>query len=140
MVGIIKEIAPVKGAPTDTELGVDEFNKQYFPYQLYRNAGLEFYEALGKRSLLRQIFTTNPFTLYSDYQQMKQRLKGRGLRGNLIGEGITLGGVLVITEPEGIIYQYQEITGQPIPVDEIQTVISNYYANLEQQASSKKTE
>ncbi len=105
MVGIIKEVAPVKGALTDQELGVDEFNQRYFPYQLYRNPGLEFYEALGKRSLLRQVFTTNPFKLYSNYQEMKQRLKGRGLKGNLVGEGLTLGGVLVITPTDGIIYQ-----------------------------------
>jgi hypothetical protein len=71
MVGIVKEVAPVSRAQTDEELGVNFFQQNYFPYQLYRNSGLEFYASLGQRSLFREIFTTNPLTLYSKYQQSR---------------------------------------------------------------------
>jgi hypothetical protein len=128
MVGIIKEIAPVRTAQTDEELGVNFFNQNYFPYLLYRNSGLEFYASLGQRSLLRQVFTTNPFTLYSNYQTLKSRIRGRGgLVGNYAGEGITLGGVYLISPLHGIVFEYQEVTGNPMPVVEIQRAVNQYF-------------
>jgi hypothetical protein len=127
MIGIIKEVAPSSGIETDEELGVNEFQTKYFSFPLYRNQTLEFYNALGNRSLLSQLFTTNPCKLYSNYQSLKNRLKGRDLKGNYAGEGIKLGGVFVISPRDGIIYEYQEITGNPMPVDEIERAIQSFY-------------
>jgi hypothetical protein len=119
MIGIIKEVAPTAGAETDEKLGVAEFHDKYFPYPLFRDQSLEFYKALGNRKLLNQVFTTNPFTVYNTYQEMKKRLKGRGLKGNMAGEGNLQGGVFVISPLQGVVYMHQEITGQPFPMKEI---------------------
>ena len=90
--GIIKEVAPTKTAPSDEELGVKIFQEKYFPYPLYRNEDLSFFSFLGNRSLLSQI-PWNPLKWFSRYQNMKHRLADKNIKGNMTGEGLTLGGL-----------------------------------------------
>lgn len=122
MVGIIKEVAPVKGAATDKELGVSDFNTQYFPYPLYRDINLSFYTALGQRSILG-VIPWNPFKLYEAIQKMKSRMKEKNIKGNMNGEGLVSGGVIVVSKDVGVVYVYKEIIGQPVPVDDIKAAV-----------------
>jgi hypothetical protein len=98
LIGIIKEVAPVKGAETDKELGVASFQRNYFlNNDVYIDDSLSFYNALGSKLLLNQgLHSWNPFTLYADYKNMKRRLKEKGLKGNYAGEGLTKGGNILM--------------------------------------------
>jgi hypothetical protein len=47
-IGVIKELAPIKGAETDEILGVNEFHTKYFlDHPLYLDSERAFYSALG---------------------------------------------------------------------------------------------
>ena len=82
-----------------------------------------FYQELGDRKLdfmLRRLFT-NPVGVWRDLKALGARLKakGGGIEGNLVGEGLTLGGIMVISPSSEVLYTYREVTGQEIPRDEI---------------------
>ena len=66
LVGIVKEVAPCKGAQTDEELGLGEFQEKYFPHPLYIDEKKDAYKYLGDRSLLKDIsiFRWNVFGMY----------------------------------------------------------------------------
>ena len=123
MIGIIKEVAPVKFAPTDAKLGVDEFNTVYFPYPLYRDVDLAFYKALGKRNIIHDFPSWNPFTIYKQYKALTARANKKKIYGNLLGEGMVAGGVLVISKDKGVTYVYREVINHPVPVDEIKEAV-----------------
>lgn len=110
---------------TDEELGVSEFQSKYFQgYPLYLDAARSFYSFLGDRSLLAQpLHSWNPFTLYADFQGMNQRVKDKGVVGNLKGEGLLKGGVLVVSPTEGVVYRHEEHTGSVMPYDEIMAAV-----------------
>ena len=97
-------------------LGTAAFQEKFFPYPIYQDIGLEFYDAMGKRKLT-SLFSWNPLKWYGLLSRMAERYKG--VEGNLNGEGIVLGGVLVVSREKGVLYQYNEVTGDPIPVDDI---------------------
>lgn len=125
LIGIIKEVAPVKGAETDAELGVDEFHKKYFfDYPLYVDSEREFFKYLGNKSLLGQkLYTWNPFRLYADYQVLKQRIDG--LDGNLKGEGLVKGGIIILHHERGVVYSHEENTGSLLPFDQIKVALKS---------------
>lgn len=111
LVGIIKEVAPTGKVKTDSELGVGDFQRDFFPdVPVYLDEEKVFYTALGNRKI--GLPTWNPFKLWSGYQKLAARLKGKDIEGNMVGEGITLGGVLVIGAGQGgIVHEYLEKTG-----------------------------
>lgn len=121
LVGIIKEVAPVKGAETDEELGVAEFQEKYFHnFPVYIDQERSFYSFMGNNNLLFQkLHTWNPFQLYSDYKFLKTRLDTKELSGNLAGEGLLKGGLLIISPKLGICYRHEENTGSEMPYKEI---------------------
>ena len=125
LVGIIKEVAPVSGAETDEVLGVNEFQTKYFDnHPLYLDHGKIFYSFLGNKSLLSQpLHSWNPFRLWSDYKGLTNRLTEKGVEGNLKGEGLLKGGLLIIHPTEGVIYQHDETTGTEMPYDEFKEVL-----------------
>lgn len=45
---------------------------------------------------------------------------------NLKGEGTKLGGVLVVSRSRGVVYQYQEMTGDLLPVDQIEQAVRDH--------------
>lgn len=125
IVGIIKEVAPIKGVETDEELGVGEFQRKYFNnYPLFLDTNKSFYAILGNKSLLSQpLHSWNPFTLYSDFKSMNSRLKSKGVEGNLKGEGLLKGGLMIISSTEGLVYTHEEQTGSCMPYDEIMAAL-----------------
>jgi hypothetical protein len=118
LVGIIKEVAPCSTAKTDEELGVSEFENNYFPYPLYLNEDYGMYKYLGNRKITGLAFSWNPFKLYSGFKEIGERIKAKKLEGNYKGEGLTLGGILVVKKGE-VVYKYAEETGSEIPTEEI---------------------
>jgi hypothetical protein len=62
---LIKQVAPVKRAQTDAELGVQEFADTYFSAgEVYHDKDLVFVKALGSRSWLKGLGSWNPITIY----------------------------------------------------------------------------
>lgn len=127
----IPAVAILKEAETDEtlakekkNLGTAEFARRYFSCgPCYVDEERVFYEELGDRKLdfpLRRLFT-NPVGVWRDLKALGARLKakGGGIEGNLVGEGLTLGGIMVISPSSEVLYTYREVTGQEIPRDEI---------------------
>uniref|UniRef100_A0A7S3JYT0 Peroxiredoxin-like 2A n=1 Tax=Aureoumbra lagunensis TaxID=44058 RepID=A0A7S3JYT0_9STRA len=122
LVGIIKEVAPTKQAQNDTVLGVDEFQKKYFAgAPLYLDEKKLFYQFLGNRKLitlggfLKALI--NPFNTYNALKEIGERMRTKGIEGNMVGEGLVLGGVLVIAPDGTTLFQHQEITGTIVDLD-----------------------
>jgi hypothetical protein len=127
---VIKEVAPVSGAATDKELGTTEFQTKYFDnHPLYLDSAQSFYSFLGKKSLLMQgLSSWNPFTLYRDASAVGARLKEKGFEGNLKGEGLLKGGLLIIHPTRGVVYRHEEMTGYTMPYDEIGQALKDMVA------------
>ena len=124
--GVIKEIAPTAKVATDADLGVGEFQSNYWQNKpLYLDEELAFYQALGNRklSIFKALFRT-PWSLYRGIQDVSKRMKDKNIDGNLAGEGIVQGGVLIIA-PGGqeLVYEYKEETASELPLDDIEKAI-----------------
>lgn len=121
LIGVVKELAPCATAKDDAELGVGEFQSKYFGnYPLYLDSELVFYNALGNRKITSDLQGSwNPFKVWEGFKSIGERIKAKGLEGNFRGEGLILGGILVIDPKEGVIYTYKEETGKEIPRQDI---------------------
>mmetsp|Transcript_12687 Transcript_12687/g.18647 ORF Transcript_12687/g.18647 Transcript_12687/m.18647 type:complete len:134 (+) Transcript_12687:454-855(+) len=109
--GVVKEIG------VDDE-GLTEFYKNSYPFPLYKDDGLVFYnEFYGKRKL--KLTTWNPFALYGAYKDMTARLKEKNLEGNLTGEGLVQGGIIIFGKDGKAKYAYEEETGKEVPMEDI---------------------
>lgn len=130
LIGVIKEVAPVSGAETDEILGVGEFQHKYFlDYPVYMDAERKFYALFGNKSLLAQpLHSWNPFTLYSDFQTLGARLKAKGVTGNLKGEGLLKGGVMIVSAAKGVQYIHEEMTGHVMPYDDFKAALDGLEA------------
>jgi hypothetical protein len=122
--GVIKEVAPCPGAASDKVLGLGEFQSRYYPFPLFLDSDKRFYSALGNRSLLSTI-SWNPFTWISLLSKLSSRLESKGISGNYAGEGLLLGGVVIVCPRKGVVYTYQEKTGSEMPLDEIIEVLQD---------------
>jgi len=67
--------------------------------------------------------TYNPFKLYRAYRGMSSRLSEKKVEGNLKGEGIVQGGVVVFDGKGVSRCVYKEMTGYGLPVEEIGRVM-----------------
>jgi hypothetical protein len=114
------------GADVADSAGVNEFQSKYFNNNpVYMDLKDDFYKALGSKTLLSQpLRSWNPFTLYSDFKALGKRLSEKKTEGNLIGEGLVKGGLLVVTVDGGVIYQHDEETGSAMPYQEIEDIIA----------------
>ena len=122
--GIIKEVAPTSQAATDTVLGVGEFARQYFGGgAVYLDEGKQVYGFLGDRKLIstRNVFKAlvRPLKTWRSLRAVGDRMKSKGIEGNMVGEGLLLGGVLVVDRDGRVTYSYPETTGEPAPVDAV---------------------
>ena len=109
--GIVKEVA------VDDE-GLLEFYNDYFHYPLYMDDSQQFYEALGSRKIT-SLPTWNPIKLWKGFRSMQSRLEGKNLTGNMIGEGIIQGGIIIFDKNGEPYAVYQERTGAAIPEEDI---------------------
>ena len=120
LIGVVKEIAPCPTAKDDSELGVGEFQSKYFNFPLYLDEEKTFYSALGNRKITSDLKGSwNPFEVYQGFKAIGERIKAKNLEGNFRGEGLILGGILVVSPSQGVVYTYYEETGKEIPKDDI---------------------
>lgn len=121
LLGLVKEIAPCATAKTDEELGVAEFQEKYFGgFPLYLDENKVFYQQLGSRKITSDLEGSwNPLTVWKGFTSIGERIKAKNLEGNFRGEGLVLGGILVISPKEGVVYSHKEQTGKEIPRQEI---------------------
>lgn len=112
MWGVVKETG------VDDE-GLSKFYNDYFTYPLYKDEGLVLYnEFFGQRKI--KLTTYNPFKLYKGYTDMNKRLKEKsGLDGNMTGEGMIQGGLIIFDKEGNVRYAYEEIIGDELMIDDI---------------------
>jgi len=67
--------------------------------------------------------TYNPFKLYKGAKEMGKRQSDKGIEGNLKGEGIVQGGIMVFNANGELTYVYKEMSGYEIPSDDIKAAL-----------------
>lgn len=112
---------------TVKEVGVDdegllEFYQNFFTYPLYRDTELQIFKAFGSRKI--GLTTWNPIRLWKGYKEMGKRLKDKQIEGNLIGEGMIMGGVLVFDARGELKYAYEEDIGEPFELADIRAAVT----------------
>jgi hypothetical protein len=111
MWGVVKETG------VDDE-GLSKFYNDYFTFPLFKDEGLVLYnDFFGKRKIA--LTTYNPFKLYRGYKEMTQRLNGKSLDGNMTGEGLVQGGIVIFDNQGNARYAYEEIIGDELVIDDI---------------------
>lgn len=114
--GLVKEV--------HDEGGLAEFYNKYFTYPIYKDESLIFYNALGLRQLspLKAILkqkTWNPYRIYKSYRKLITRLQSKKITGNMKGEGLVQGGIIIFDKAGVARYAYREETGSEIPIHDI---------------------
>eukprot|EP00746_Dinoflagellata_sp_MGD_P081112 gnl/MRDRNA2_/MRDRNA2_32297_c0_seq1.p2 gnl/MRDRNA2_/MRDRNA2_32297_c0~~gnl/MRDRNA2_/MRDRNA2_32297_c0_seq1.p2 ORF type:complete len:119 (+),score=19.71 gnl/MRDRNA2_/MRDRNA2_32297_c0_seq1:533-889(+) len=107
--------------------GVAEFQQKYFCGELYQDKERTFYEYFGNKP----IFTLgmlgsallNPFKVSSELTEMGERMKAKGVEGNMVGDGLTKGGVVVIDKNGTPLYTFYEDSGKGIPSDSLSKIV-----------------
>ena len=109
--GVVKEVG------VDDE-GLSAFYNDHFTYPLYKDDGLVFYnDFFGKRKI--KLTTYNPFRLYRGYKDMTNRLKEKELEGNMVGEGLVQGGLIIFDTNGKAVYAYEEEIGSELKMEDI---------------------
>eukprot|EP00985_Skeletonema_marinoi_P008152 scaffold3626_cov120-Skeletonema_marinoi.AAC.4 len=111
MWGVVKETG------VDDE-GLSKFYNDYFTFPMFKDEGLVLYnDFFGKRKIA--LTTYNPFKLYKGYTEMTKRLNGKSLDGNMTGEGMIQGGIVIFDNQGNARYAYEEIIGDELVIDDI---------------------
>ncbi|KAL7525182.1 hypothetical protein ACHAWF_001244 [Thalassiosira exigua] len=97
--------------------GLSEFQEKFFPYPLYRDELTTFYEALGSRKM--SVKSWNPIKIFRGLRGVYKRLSKKNISGNMKGEGLTQGGIIIFDNKGNARYAYREETGFEVPVDDI---------------------
>ena len=111
--GVVKEVVPPES--------VIDLYTDYFNYPLYKDETQTFYKALGSRKL--KITSWNPIKIYRGIRDMNNRLSKKGISGNMKGEGLVQGGVIIFDASGTARFAYREEIGSEIPVEDIIAVV-----------------
>ena len=76
-----------------------------------------FYAALGSRKLA--IKSLNPIKIFKGLREVNRRLKKKNISGNLKGEGLIQGGIILFDKNGKARYAYREETGSEVPIQDI---------------------
>jgi len=118
--------------------GLIEFYKDFFPFSLYRDDGLATYQAFGNRWI-----SFNPFrkswNLWKQFRETSKRFQERNLTGNLKGEGLVQGGVLLFDARGQLRFALEEEAGDELPLDDIQAALGLLMAEEEEQSQESKS-
>lgn len=126
-----KELAPCPGRgkgeviADDEKLGVGVYQKKYFGNNLlYVDPEWSFYNALGRKKITSQL-TWNPFVMLWRIAAMTGRFMFGDLKidGNLVGEGVIVGGVYVFRQ-EQLVYYATEPMEHNFNYDEVAAAAS----------------
>lgn len=110
----IKLFGIVKETGVDDE-GLNDFATEYFPYPLYKDSGLVYYNALGSGKIK---LGWNPLAIFKLITDAKKRVKWVKSH-NMKGEGFLQGGWIIFGADGQPKHAYQEDAKQRIPVDKI---------------------
>ena len=112
------------------DLGIAEFDSKYFGCgTLYLDEDRTLFDLLGNRKIsLPMGKLLNPFKwkeVRADLKAMNERMKGKGVDGNMKGDGLVQGGVLVVGPAPScdVRFTYLEETGREIPIDAIKAAL-----------------
>jgi hypothetical protein len=112
----------VKETGVDDE-GLIEFHKTHYPHPLYKDVDLEYYRAFGDKKVYSDI-SWNPLSWYGGMKNMQGRLDKKGLEGNLIGEGLKKGGIIIFGTNGEPTYMYLEETGTELELEDIKAALA----------------
>lgn len=118
----------------EAKLGVQEFAEKYFCGPLFLDEENRLFDVLGSRKLglpLRKMIF-NPIQTYRDFKGLGERIKAKGLDGNMQGEGLVQGGVLVVSAAGEVLFTYLEETGSELPIAEIEATIDSLSGSIRQ--------
>ena len=124
--GVVKEVVPPES--------VIDLYTDYFNYPLYKDESQTFYKALGSRKV--KITSWNPIKIYRGIRDMNKRLSTKGISGNMKGEGLVQGGVIIFDASGTARFAYREETGSEIPVEDIIAVVMELRKESEVSQSS----
>ena len=100
---------------------------KYFCGPLYHDPERCFWTALGDAPIFT--FGTlgkallNPFKFRADLKEMGERMKAKGLEGNMRGDGLAKGGILVIAPSGEVRHVFYEDPGKGVPADELTAIV-----------------
>lgn len=109
------------------DVGLTEFYSQYYKFPLYVDQNKSLYEALGDRKMSMSI---NPFSWYSFITSTRKRFKGKNISGNMKGEGVLQGGVVLFGKKGVPYWAYQEKTGDEIPIEDLLKAVSDMKSGI----------
>lgn len=114
MFGVVKETGV-------DQQGLAEFGTKFFPFPLYCDKSYSFYHALGDRRLVSSNITSllNPISVFSFLNEAYRRIAAKEIGGNLKGEGVVQGGIVIFDKNGTPKYAYQEETGSDIPIADL---------------------
>jgi AhpC/TSA antioxidant enzyme len=117
------------------DVGLYEFYNSYYTFPLYRDVELQLYtKAFGSRKIA--LTTWNPLRLWRGYKEMGARLEQKKIDGNLKGEGMIQGGVLIFGASGKIEYMYEENVGEPLQVNDIRAAVNAMLLSTSAKTSS----
>ena len=122
--------AVIKETGVDDE-GLLSLYQKHFPFQFFRDTDLAMYNALGDRRV-RMI------TVARRYRSSKKRYRRKGFDGSIVGkgEGLILGGVVILDKRGIIKYAHQERFGLELPVEEIKRELQQIVSAEAEESSS----
>ena len=90
---------------------------------MYLDENKEFYEYFGNRKItdgISPLTLLRPWKIYRDLKAMGKRMKAKNIEGNMVGEGIVQGGLLVVSKDSKVCFRYDEVTGSEVPLDDFE--------------------
>lgn len=83
---------------------------------------LDFYHAFGDGKITDNMsfrMFLNPFQIYRTMKALGKRLDGKKIEGNLKGEGLKTGGIIIFDNNGTARYMYPEVTGFELDVEDL---------------------
>lgn len=130
VIAVVKEVEKPaeEEVPEEKMLGLADFETQYFCGPLYHDPERVFWTALGNKPIFtlgtlgRAII--NPLKARREMKQMGERMKAKSVEGNMVGDGLAKGGILVIAPTGQVEHVFYEDPGQGVPPEEVAAILS----------------
>jgi hypothetical protein len=128
VVAVVKEEELPTPVEEEKKLGLVDFQDDYFCGPLYLDPEREFYQALGNKpifsfgSLGKALI--NPLKARRELKEMGERFKDKGVEGNMVGDGLTKGGIFVVAPDGEIKFTFYEDPGKGVPQEEARQIIA----------------
>ena len=128
VLAVVKEEERPEPVDEEKKLGVAEFADDYFCGPLYLDPEREFYKALGDKPIftLRTLGKAllNPFKFRKELKEQGERFKAKEIDGNMQGDGLVKGGILVIAPDGDVKCIFEEDPGNGVPEVEAKRIIA----------------